>query len=226
MWNIDAPHVPSSASAFRGPDFGIGTNTVVVVSDDLALRRSLITALDGAGFCTLQRSASELDSLGTGDADCAILDFHAGAQGGLALLRSLRREQPSLPAIFVAPRTDVRTAVDAFHAGAQDFIEYLRSDVDLSEVVETACAQGARLRLDSDRAADARRALARLSPRERDVFRELVAGSANKIIAKRLGISPRTVEIHRTHLMRKLAVKSVAQLVHLAQFDPPLAVAA
>ena len=135
---------------------------------------------------------------------------------GLALQEELRRRNFRMPVIVVTGHGDVPLAVRAMKAGAVDFIEKPYSDEQLLRGVTTALSrlEGARQQEAIAAAAEAR--IGAITPRERDVLRLLVDGRPNKVIAHELGISPRTVEIHRANVMEKLGCRSLAEAVRLA----------
>ena len=135
---------------------------------------------------------------------------------GLSLLGVLRQHGCMLPVLIVSGHADVRTAVGAMKAGAADVIEKPYAECAILRAVQLALERGTHWAdgRAGDPAAAAR--LAALTPRERDVLRGMVGGLANKAIALNLGISPRTVEIHRANLMEKLGCRSLAEAVRLS----------
>ena len=146
---------------------------------------------------------------------CIILDLRMPGRDGLAVLGELRARGTTMPVLIVSGHADVRQAVIAMKSGAVDVIEKPYAEHAIIGAVESAlqtpAEPGSRER---DRAAEAR--LAVLTPRETEVLRHMVAGLPNKAIALELGISPRTVEIHRANVMDKLACRSLAETVRLA----------
>ena len=198
------------------------TDRVVhVVDDDEAVRRSLAMLLASTGLTTkaygsaeaVLVAARELDGLAMG---CVVVDVRMPGMDGISLMEALRREGVTLPVVVVTGHGDIPLAVRAMRAGALDFIEKPYSEDRILDAVETA--------LEAVRVADQRRVLlaqaqarvAGLSPREREVLAALVAGKANKVIGFELGISPRTVEVHRAKLMEKLRVRSLPEAVRIA----------
>ncbi|HEX3350678.1 MAG TPA: response regulator FixJ [Acetobacteraceae bacterium] len=210
---FDAPtgtYAPSSPKT-TGP-------VVHVVDDDEAVRRSLALLLVSFGYATATYESAEafLGAIGRAKPGCLIVDIRMSGMDGLELQEDLQRRRFPMPVIVVTGHGDVGLAVRAMKAGAVDFVEKPYSDDDLLRAVTTALARfedGRQQKLQVD-AALAR--IAVLTPRERDVLKLLIDGRPNKVIAHELGISPRTVEIHRANVMEKLACRSLADAVRLA----------
>ncbi len=189
---------------------------VIIVDDDEAVRDSLSFLLDVAGYRTraFASGTALLEApppLAAADAGCLLLDVRMPEIDGVTTLDRLRAAGFQLPAIIMTGHADVPLAVRAMKAGARDFIEKPFSD----GAILAAVAQA----LEAEARAPGHAALARvatLTPREREVLAGLVAGLPNKSIAYDLGISPRTVEIHRAHVMEKLEARSLSELVRLA----------
>jgi two-component system response regulator FixJ len=193
---------------------------VHVVDDDEAVRRSLAMLLDSMNLrATTYPSAEALLAVATTaeglEAGCILLDVRMEGMDGLSLIEVLRRQGVTLPVVVVTGHADVPLAVRAMRAGAMDFVEKPYSEERILEAVAGALTQL--------RTADQRRALeiqaeaqvAALSPRETEVLAGLVAGKPNKVIGYELGISPRTVEVHRANLMEKLGVRSLPEAVRI-----------
>lgn len=188
---------------------------VLVVDDDAAVRDSLALLLRSAGYAAAVRaSAEQLLANLPPEAGCLIADIRMpGGMDGISLLEALRRRGQHLPTIVVTGHGDVPLAVRAMKAGAVDFIEKPYEDTAILDAVAAALAS--RPVADGARTA-ALKQIALLSPREREVLEGLVAGKLNKIIAHELGISPRTVEVHRANVMEKLGTGSLSGAVRLA----------
>lgn len=194
-----------------------------VVDDDEAVRRSLSLLLRASGFEVAPHPSGEslLAALVDVPRDavlCAIVDIRLeGGMDGLTLQERLtERPGPPVPVIVVSGHADVPLAVRAMRAGAVDFIEKPYRSDQILDAVERAldAAQRAMDGLASVDGAAARLAL--LTGREREVLDAMVAGQANKEIARDLGISPRTVEAHRAALMERLGVRSLAEALRIA----------
>jgi two-component system, LuxR family, response regulator FixJ len=191
---------------------------VHVIDDDAAVRDSLRLLLETRGYAARAHESCRhfLDDLSMGDALCVVTDLRMPEMGGLDLQKHLLEKSIDLPFIVITGFGDVPSAVQALKSGAVDFIEKpLDKDLFLAAVGRAAERRRARVKEAGEESA-ARRKVAALTPRERDVLRHLIAGSPNKIIAFELGISARTVENHRAHLMVKMQADSLAELVRTA----------
>lgn len=191
--------------------------TVHVVDDDEAVRRAVAMLLRSADFGAeaYPSGMALLDALSSaveGRADCVLTDIRMPGLDGLELLRCLRARGFRGPVVVMTAHGDVPTAVRAMKAGASDFIEKPFDDEALLAVIGAAVDK-AQVPAAAVKAA-AR--IAQLSPREREVLDLLMAGKSNKVIARDLGLSPRTVEIHRARLMTRLGVGSLAEAVRIA----------
>lgn len=191
---------------------------VHLVDDDEAIRRSASFMLRTSGF-VVKTYASGLELLDAGKAlepGCVLLDVRMPGMDGLEVQQALHERAPRLPVIVMTGHGDVSVAVQAMKAGAVDFLEKPFEKASLLEALEDGFA---RLAQAGARAARADEALARLdtlTPREREVLEGLVKGHPNKTIAYDLGISPRTVEIHRANVMSKLGVASLSEALRIA----------
>jgi len=194
------------------------TLTVFVVDDDPAVRDSLEAMLGAAGYrCTLFASGAEFLARDPGAArGCVLVDVRMPGMDGLELQRQMKARAIALPVIFMTGFGEVPLAVEAMKAGAVDFVEKPSTLAVLKDCIDRALAIGAASQQAAAEVAVARERIERLTPRERDVLRLLVAGKPNKIIAFELSISPRTVEIHRARVMDKMAVRSLSELVRLS----------
>jgi two-component system, LuxR family, response regulator FixJ len=191
---------------------------VHVVDDDEAVRRSLALLLTSFGltaetYSSAEALLAELDHLAPG---CLVVDVRMPGMDGLELQRVLQERGCNLPVLVVTGHADVGLAVKAMKAGALDFIEKPYSDNAVIDSVRSALARVADNRQSGVMIEAARARITMLTPRERDVLMRLVEGRPNKVIAHELGISPRTVEIHRANMMEKLGCRSLAEAVRLA----------
>ena len=191
---------------------------VHLVDDDEAIRRSVGFALKTSGFQvrTYESGAGILKDAPELESGCILLDIRMPGMDGLEVQEALRSKGVTLPVIIMTGHGDVSLAVRAMKAGAIDFIEKPFEKALLLSAIEHAMA-----RLEHSAAAlnDTRKAQTRLqllTARERDVLDGLAKGLPNKSIAYDLGISPRTVEIHRANLMAKLEVKSLSEALRIA----------
>ena len=193
----------------------VSTEHIVhIVEDDAPLRRSLQWLLRSAGFATKAYATASacLDAAPQLTEGCLLLDVQMPQMDGLQLLRLLAAVGAGLPMIVVSAQADVTTAVRAMKAGAVDFIEKPYEADELLKSIELATDKAALGR----RAAKATTRIAKLSPREREVLDGIVAGRINKSIASDLGISIRTVEMHRARMLKRLGTRRLAEAVRLA----------
>ena len=190
---------------------------VFVVDDDSAVRDSLglllrSVGLKGEAYSLANEFLEAYDATRPG---CLVLDVRMPGMSGLELQQELEKLHSTLPIIFLTAHGDVPMAVTAVKAGAADFIQKPFRDQDLIDKIQHAIEEDARIR---KMLADRRQILARvesLTPREHEVMGMVVDGNANKVIAIDLGLSQRTVEIHRARVMRKMGADSVSQLVQM-----------
>ena len=191
---------------------------IYVVDDDEAIRRSLSFLLKTSGFAVrlFEGGLPFLKEVGDLPPGCVLLDVRMPDMDGLEVQRELRARGVMLPVIIMTGLGDVDMAVSAMKAGASDFIEKPFEKYTLLTCIESARKQSVAARGASARAHEAQARLNILTDRERDVLDGLVDGLPNKSIAYDLGISPRTVEIHRANLMQKLEVKSLAEALRIA----------
>jgi RNA polymerase sigma factor (sigma-70 family) len=191
--------------------------TVFVVDDDAGVRDSIALLIRSVGLKS-QTYPSANDFLATyaaGTPGCLVLDVRMPGMSGLELQERLEAIGSTLPIIFLTAHGDIPMAVQAVKAGAVDFIQKPFRDQALIDRIQQAIEQDARAReefTDRDRIADR---VATLTPREREVMDMVVEGKANKAIAIDLGLSQRTVEIHRARVMKKMQAESLSQLVQM-----------
>jgi FixJ family two-component response regulator len=195
-----------------------GQLTVYIVEDDASVRDSLALMLGLAGYQTAAFADAEsfISAVHPGCAGCLITDLRLPGMSGLELQAALRRTGHRLPVVVITAHGDVATAREAFLERAVDFLEKPFDDAQLRAAIENAFGLEIRRLRDSETGrADAGK-LARLTQREREVLACAARGLHAKEIAAELGISPRTVEVHKTRLMGKLEVRNVAELVRFA----------
>jgi len=188
---------------------------IYILDDDDAVRDSLCALLDLSGYDTeaFPTASAFLDGFATGAAICAFLDVRLPDGSGLDVSRALRKRAPDLPVVIMTGHADVPMAVQAMREGACDFIEKPFDEPRLLDSIERARSHATPA---PDPDPDLAGRFKQLTPRENDVLRELIAGNPNKIIAHNLGLSPRTVEVHRGRVMKKTASASLSQLVRMA----------
>ena len=187
--------------------------TVFVVDDYAPGRKSIARLLRTAGFA-VTAFASAKDFLAQYDPEtpgCLVLDLAMPEVSGLELQSIL------LPIIFLTSHGDIPKSVRAMKHGASDFLTKPVNDEDLLAAVRVAIEKDRALRREQAELSEIRARLATLTPREREVLEYVVAGKLNKQIAGELGTVEQTVKIHRAHVMQKMRVQSVAELVRLTQ---------
>jgi two-component system response regulator FixJ len=191
---------------------------VHLVDDDEAIRRSVGFMLKTSGYevRAYESGAGFLKSASGLEPGCVLLDIRMPGMDGLEVLSALRAKGVLLPVIIMTGHGDVSLAVQAMKAGALDFIEKPFEKAVLLSAIEHGIERLKRSAADVDRADEAAVKLQALTPREREVLDGLAKGLPNKTIAYDLGISPRTVEIHRANLMTKLGVRSLSEALRIA----------
>ena len=189
--------------------------TIHVVDDDAAVRLSLEQLLGSMGFATVSYTTPDaflLEAPVFGG--CVLLDVKMPGISGLEVQARLRAIGFVPPIIVITGQGDIQTAVLAMKAGAFDFLEKPYEDEVLLAAIEAALAASPDDHI--HQAVDSARRIARLSPREREVLDALVAGASNKVIAFDLGLSVRTVEVHRARMMERLGTRQLAEAIRLA----------
>jgi len=193
-------------------------STVFIVDDDEAVRDSLRALVETEGYAVQDFSSATgfLDGFVQPEAGCLVVDVRMPDMDGLALQAELADRGIGLPVIVVTGHGDVPLAVQAMKAGAVDFIEKPFNDQQMLDAIGRALEMAHDRQNQSSFAHEAKERVASLTPREAQVLEHLVAGHANKVIAYELGISPRTIEIHRAHVMEKMQARSLSDLVRMA----------
>lgn len=192
--------------------------TVYIVDDDQAVRDGLTALLTVSGFAleTFDSAERFLTAIERHTPGCAILDIRMPGMNGLELQRELKRRGIAIPVIIITGHGEVPLAVAALKAGAVDFLEKPFDSDALLASIEEALRRGAVSRSSPfDRETIASR-IAQLTPREREVMDLVVAGHPNKVVANRLGIAVRTVEIHRARVMDKTEARNLSELIRMA----------
>ena len=192
--------------------------TVYIVDDDAAVRDGLKALLTVSGYelATFDSAESFLAAIDRKAAGCAVLDIRMPGMSGLDLQRELKKRSIALPVIIITGHGDVPLAVAALKAGAVDFIEKpFDSDALIGSIEEALRRGAAALASTFDRDTVAAR-VAQLTAREREVMDLVVAGHPNKVVADRLGIAVRTVEIHSARVMEKTEARNLSELIRMA----------
>ena len=188
-----------------------------VVDDDAALRRSLVFLLDSVGWRAQAHASAEefLAAYRPGEPGCLVLDIRMPGMSGLELQQVLRAQGRALPIIFITGHGDISLAVQAMKQEACDFLEKPFKDQALLDAVTQAVRRSCRELAAERRHDQAHALLERLSPREREVALRVAHGLPNKLIARELDISEKTVHVHRQHVMEKTHTGSAAELARL-----------
>ena len=189
--------------------------TIYIIDDDEALRDSLVWLLESNDYCVESFASAEAFLLHY-DADmagCVLLDVRMPGMSGLELYEYLQSRHATLPVIFITGHGDVPMAVTALKKGAVDFIEKPFSDREMLSLIENCLSQERQSRGRLRQDAAVARNLDQLTAREAEVLELIIAGRLNKQIADDLGISIKTVEVHRARVMEKMKVRSLAELV-------------
>jgi FixJ family two-component response regulator len=190
---------------------------VFIVDDDAAVRNSLRLLIKSVGLTpTVLESAREfLEKYDPMCPGCLVLDVRMPEMSGLELQEQLNRQGAVIPVIFVTGHGDVPMAVEAMQTGAFDFLQKPFRDQDLIDRIRRALEKDRANRAALDERSLIRERLESLTPREREVLDMMSSGKPNKVMAADLGVSQRTVEIHRARVMEKMGAASLAQLVRM-----------
>ena len=189
-----------------------------IVDDEEAIRRSASFMLKTSGFNvqTWSSGVAFLKEVRAVEEGCILLDVRMPGMDGLEVQQALAADGIGMPVIVLTGHGDIGTAVRAMKAGAVDFLEKPFEKAKLIDAIEAGFAQLDDKASRADRSLSASTAISALTDRERDVLEGLAQGLPNKTIAYDLGISPRTVEVHRANLMNKLGVRSLSDALRLA----------
>jgi len=192
--------------------------TVYVVEDDASIRDALglLLGLRGLSVSMFADAESFIGAYRPEWSGCMLIDIRMQGMDGLALQAWLAERGSLMPVIVMTGHGDVGSARQAFRAAAVDFLEKPIDHERLLQAIDEARARGSTVRADAAAEAARCQLLKALTPREREVMEHVVAGRHNRDIALELGISVRTVEVHKSRVMSKLAAASVADLVRLS----------
>lgn len=190
-------------------------SVVILVDDDSAVRESIRWLLESVSLEVVEFASPQafLDAPRRDVPTCIVLDVRMPTMSGLDVQERLARSGDTTPIIFITGHADVPSAVRAFKGGAVDFLEKPFSEQMLLDRVHAALRRDNEQRKERSERARWRQRYETLSPREREVLDHVVRGEPNKIIADKLEINIKTVEIHRTRVMRKMEADSLAALV-------------
>lgn len=197
--------------------------TVFVVDDDRAVRESLRWLIQSVDLAveTFSRAQAFLDSYDPSRPGCLVLDVRMPGLSGLELQAKLAARNITLPVIIITGHADVPMAIRGMKQGAVDFIEKPFSDEVLLDRIRHSIELDSRNRLRREEQAEIASRAACLTPREREIMRMVVSGRANKVIAHKLGVSHKTIEVHRASVMTKMQADSLADLVRMSMILDP-----
>jgi two-component system response regulator FixJ len=190
---------------------------VYIVDDDDGMRRALTVLTTTVGYqpVAFAKPSEFLAKYDPGQPGCLVLDVRMPEMSGLEVQQHLNKAGAMVPVILISGHGDIPMAVQAMKDGAFDFLQKPFRDQELIDRINGALKLDAQNRASVDRLADLKSREESLTPREREVLALVVDGKANKVIAIDLGLSERTVEIHRANVMEKMGARSVAHLVKM-----------
>ena len=192
---------------------------VYVVDDDESVRRSLARLVRSAGLSveTFSTAQAFLSREVPDRTACLVLDVLLPGLSGLDLQAALNRADRAMPIVFISGQSDVPMSVRAMKEGAIDFLQKPFDESQLLRAIDGALARARETRAQRDERAQLKRRFETLTPRERQVLGQVIAGLLNKQIAANLGAAEKTIKIHRGRVMQKMSAGSVADLVRMAQ---------
>lgn len=193
--------------------------TVFIVDDDASVLKAVARLLRSAGFKTALFSSAQqfLDEHDSNASGCLLLDVAMPKMNGLALQQILATQNSELPIIFLTGHGDIPMSVQAIKRGAVDFLTKPVNDSDLILAIQNAINSNQIARQTRSKLSELQQRFATLTPREHEVLSHVVAGKKNKQIALNLGTVEKTIKVHRAHLMAKLKVQSLAELVKISE---------
>jgi len=195
------------------------TPTIFIIDDDSSIRKSLSRLLTASGYEIeeFQSAESYLGREKYNGIACIILDMKMGGRSGIDLQRELNNRGDTIPIIFLTGHGDIPTSVRAMKSGAGDFLQKPVDEHTLLDTIKQALETHRKRCAEAKKTENIRTLFNTLTPREFEVMRWVLHGNLNKQIAFKLGITEKTVKVHRGKVMRKLSVSSVAELVRLAE---------
>lgn len=190
---------------------------VMIIDDDESVREALQILMKSVSMLakTYSSAIEFIDEFNPKQRGCIVSDIRMPGMSGLAMQEELNQRRACQPIIFITGHGDIAMAVDAIKNGAADFLTKPFRDQDLLDAVNKALVVNESKLNELDSQAEVTQRLKTLTARERQVLELVVIGKANKVIADKLKLSPRTVEVHRSHMMEKMQVRTVAELVKL-----------
>lgn len=192
-------------------------STVFIVDDDQSIRHAMGLLMKSVGLPhEVFASANDfLESHDGSENGCLVLDIRMPGMGGLELQEKLIEMRSGIPIIFITGHGDIPMAVEAMQKGAVDFIQKPFRDQELLDRIDDALDAASERQTERARKSEVQERINALTNREREVLELVVTGKPNKIIAHELGVSQRTIEIHRARVMEKMQARSLAELVRM-----------
>jgi len=196
-----------------------GNPVIFIIDDDSAIRKSLFRLLTASGYKVEEFESAEsyLSRERYNGIGCIILDVKMGGRSGTDLQQELNNRGDNIPIIFLTGHADIPTSVRAMKRGAGDFLQKPVDENILLYTIEQALEEHRKRCAYGEKVEELRKQFSTLTPREFEVMRWVLTGKLNKQIAHELGITEKTVKVHRGEVMKKLRVSSVAELVRLAE---------
>jgi FixJ family two-component response regulator len=193
--------------------------TVQIVDDDASVRSALSRLFRSAGHAAraFDTARAYLEESSSDEPGCLVLDMKMPDMDGLTLQERMAESGLNVPIIFISGHGDIASSVRAMKRGAVDFLEKPFDDRDLLAAVDRAIELDAALRRQRQRRAQTMRGLERLTAREYEVMTHVIAGKRNKVIARELEVTEKTVKVHRGRVMKKMSAQSLADLVRMAE---------
>ena len=193
--------------------------TIFIIDDDESIRRSVSLVIKSAGYQTQVFAGVEqfLENVNYAGEGCILLDVFLEGKSGLEMLEEIQGRFYNLPIIYFSGMGDIPMSVDAMKKGAINFLQKPLDDNQLLRAIDEALIKSRELITDRVESARAEELISTLTPREDEILRFLLTGMLNKQIAAKLNIAEHTVKLHRGKITEKLGVKSVAELVRIAE---------
>ncbi|MFD2207267.1 response regulator transcription factor [Kiloniella antarctica] len=192
---------------------------VYIIDDDDAVRESTQLLIASSDLeATIQTFSSGEEFLSAdlfSSTGCVLLDIRMPGMNGVDVLKRIKMEESNLTVVMISGHGDIPKAVETMKAGAYSFVEKPFSDTEIINIVTEAIEVSKTNFVQAELKQQAEATISKLTPREKEVLDKLVEGLLNKVIAYELGISTRTVEVHRARIMEKLEVKSLPEMVRL-----------
>lgn len=208
-----------------GPETEVGTSVIAVIDDENSVRDALTEVLSVAGYQSygFPSGPTFFEWFQTNTPDCVLVDVHMPETSGVEVLSGLNDRDYKGPVFVISGQGDIPTAVNCIKLGAFDFLEKPFDMETIISRINEALATAETRQNESERAAEhAFPGRDGLTPRELEVLNQITSGASNKEAGRILGISPRTIEVHRARIMEKLGAKNAADLVRIVLSQSPI----